>query len=55
MRSARWFFTFGVLMLVLSGILVDVQDGFFSGILVAGGVGAVVGSINAFLGGLNGQ
>lgn len=53
MRSVRWFFVAGVLMLVLAGVFVNT---WFSGILLAGGLGALVGSINAFVeGGRNGK
>lgn len=50
MRSARWFFAISILTLILAGIFVDY---WFAGLLLAGGLGALFGSLNAFLGGLN--
>lgn len=49
MRSARWFFFASVLAFVLAGILGNVFDGLLSLYLVAGGLGALVGSVNAFM------
>ena len=52
MRAARRFFVFGVLVLILAGVLVDQ---WFSGILLVSGLGALAGSLNVFLGGFSGR
>ena len=52
MRSARYFLVGSLLVLTLAGVFVD---HWFAGILLAGGLGGLFGSLNAFLGGLRNE